>query len=143
MKLNKKTFTLLDSCSSITLGVGESVYYEPECSSTPQIDGGIGCVAGGIQNCRYCGFGSFKPCPTTTTTTITTTSPTTTTTTISSSFDNFIYIFDFDSNNDYIELYLYLNETVNYDGELKIDYSYEDDDGYNVTDISSISKLLN
>ncbi len=57
----------LDQCSSITLGVGESVYYETECSSTPPIDGGVGCGAGGIPNCRYCGFSNFKPCPTTTT----------------------------------------------------------------------------
>jgi len=125
----------IDSCSSIPLGVGQSVYYEPECSSTPPIDGGLGCDAGGIQNCRYCGFISFKPCPLTTTVT------TTLTTTLSNSLNDFIYIFDFDSNNDDIVLNLYLNETENYLGELKIDYSYKDDDGYNVTDISSISNI--
>jgi hypothetical protein len=127
----------LDKCFSIPLGVGESVYYEPECSSTPPIDNAVGCDAGGIQNCRYCGFEQFIgiACPTTTLTT------TTSTTTLSNSFDEFIYIFDFDSNNDYIELNLYLNETEGYGGELKFDYSYEDDDGYNVTDKSSISKL--
>ena len=27
----------------------------------------MGCNAGGIQNCRYCGFSSYKPCPITTT----------------------------------------------------------------------------
>ena len=52
----------LDKCFSIPLGVGESVYYEPECSSTPPIDEGLSCGAGGIQNCRYCGFGIYKPC---------------------------------------------------------------------------------
>ena len=95
----------------------------------------MGCGVGGIQNCRLCGFSNFKPCPTTTTVT------TTLTKTLSNSLDDFIYIFDFDSNNDDIVLNLYLNETENYLGELKIDYSYEDDDRYNVTDISSISNI--
>ncbi len=27
----------------------------------------MGCGVGGIQNCRYCGFSNFKPCPLTTT----------------------------------------------------------------------------
>jgi hypothetical protein len=48
-------------------------------------------------------------------------------------------MFDFDSNNDDIVLNLYLNKTEKYDGKLMIDYSYRDDGGYNVTDISSIS----
>jgi len=128
----------LDPCSSIVLNenIGQSVYYEPECSSTPPIDGGVGCNAGNITNCRYCGYNEFKTCPKTTSTT------TTSTTTISSSFDDFIYIFDFDSNNSDIVLNLYLNETENFEGELKIDYSYEDDNKYNVTDISSISNIL-
>jgi hypothetical protein len=95
----------------------------------------LGCGVGGILNCRYCGFSNFKPCPTTTIV------ATTLITTLSNSLDDFIYIFDFDSNNDDIALNLYLNETENYLGELKIDYSYEDDDGYNVTDISSISNI--
>jgi len=95
----------------------------------------LGCAAGGIKNCRYCGFSNYKPCPTTTTVT------TTLTTTLSNSLDDFIYIFDFDSNNDAIVLNLYLNKTEKYLGELKIDYSYEDGVGYNVTDISSISNI--
>jgi hypothetical protein len=114
----------LDPCSRITLGGGEFVYYEPDCSLIPLI--GDGCNAGGIKNCRYCGFDQFTniTCPTSK---------------ISSLFEDFIYIFDFDSNYDDIVLNLYLNETEKYLGELKIDYSYEDDDGYKVTDVSSIS----
>ena len=42
-----------------------------------------------------------------------------------------------------IILNLYRNETETdeYSEELKIDYSYYDEDGYNVTDISSISNI--
>jgi hypothetical protein len=98
----------------------------------------LGCAAGGIQNCRWCGFDQYTGIACPTTSTLTTTASTTT---LSNSLDDFIYIFDFDSNNDDIVLNLYLNETENYLGELKIDYSYEDDDRYNVTDISSISNI--
>jgi hypothetical protein len=70
--------------------------------------------------------------------------PTSTSTiSLSNSFDSFTFKINFDSDNDQIVLNLYINETETdgYSGELKIDYSYEDDDGYNVTDISSISNF--
>jgi endoglucanase Acf2 len=58
----------------------QPVYYEPACSTGLS----LGCNAGGQgQNCRFCGFQTFPPCPkpTITTTTLTTSKPTTTTTT--------------------------------------------------------------
>ena len=40
-----------------------SVYYEPECTTTIS----LGCNAGGQgQNCRFCGFNVYPPCPQTT-----------------------------------------------------------------------------
>ena len=48
-------------------GAGELCYWEPLCS-TPWFDpyGGFGCNAGNAAyNCRWCGFDSYPPCPTT------------------------------------------------------------------------------
>ena len=117
----------LGECFNVTLDEGESVYYEPGCSLIPSIDNGVGCNVGNIQNCRYCDFDTFKPCPTTKTLTSTV-----------------IKTFDFDNNINDILLDLNENETEVFGGELKIDYSYNDkefDYGYNVTDLSSISKI--
>ena len=71
--------------------------------------------------------------------------PTSTSTiSLSNSFENFTFKIDFDSDEDgQIILNLYRNETETdeYSEELKIDYSYYDEDGYNVTDISSICNI--
>jgi hypothetical protein len=77
-------------------------------------------------------------------TTSTSTPISTSTISLSNSFDSFAFKIDFDSDDAVqIILNLYGNETETdeYGGELKIDYSYNDEDGYNVTDISSISNF--
>ena len=57
---NTNIWFQIDPCSSIDLSVGQSVYYDPECSNTTI--NGLGCNADGIFNCRFCGFNDFKPC---------------------------------------------------------------------------------
>ena len=55
-----------------------TVYFEPACSTTVS----LGCNAGGQgQNCRFCGFDIFPPCPTTTVSTTISASSTIITTT--------------------------------------------------------------
>jgi len=73
------------------------------------------------------------------------TTASTTTTSLCTDFtitSTVIKLFNFDNNINDILLDLYENETEVFGGELKIDYSYLDeefDKGYNVTDLSSIS----
>ncbi len=123
--LNIITICKCDLCSDIFLSVGESVYYEPECYLSYPIESG--CNAGGIENCKYCGFDGYQVCPSKS---------------IigkfrrnSDSFDD--YVIDFDTNNN--NIVLNVNETE-YNGELKIDSSYND--GFIVSDLSSISNIL-
>jgi hypothetical protein len=92
---------------------------------------GSGCNAGGFQNCKYCGFDRYQICPSKS---------------IIRKFQNSDssddYVIDFDKDNTNIVLNLNINETEQYTGDLKVDYSYEDDGRYKVTDISSISNII-
>lgn len=43
---------------------GELCYFDAMCSQLPPGLEGLGCNAGGVgQNCRFCGFGVYPPCP--------------------------------------------------------------------------------
>jgi len=75
-----RSSSLKYTCSNVG---GLGVFYDETCSSGQS----LGCNAGGQgQNCRFCGFDNFPPCPVPTTTT--TSTSTTTTTKASSSTSN-------------------------------------------------------
>lgn len=46
-------------------GPDEPCFYDPACTDPDSKDywGGLGCAAGGNQECRFCGFSVYMPCP--------------------------------------------------------------------------------
>merc|ERR1712110_22859 len=64
---NLKTLTGLP-CTSISApvcaGPEEPCVFDAQCTELPPGFEGLGCNAGGAgQNCRFCGFGQYYPCP--------------------------------------------------------------------------------
>ena len=52
------------SPEAVCAGPYEPCYYEPACTgAVTDRYGGLGCNAGGLSECRFCGFGVYPPCP--------------------------------------------------------------------------------
>jgi len=64
MKSSPQLPCSVEPAATCTGNPDETCFYDPTCSDTPPAQGGLGCNAGGVgQDCRFCGFGHFDPCP--------------------------------------------------------------------------------
>jgi len=61
---NDKSLPCGHTPKAVCAGPEEPCYMDRQCTSLPPGLEGLGCNAGGVgQDCRFCGFGHFPPCP--------------------------------------------------------------------------------
>jgi len=64
LRLPQTTPACSEVPSPVCAGPSEPCYLDNQCVELPPALQGLGCNAGGISNCRFCGFDNFVECPT-------------------------------------------------------------------------------